>query len=161
VPRENHYYYLGGSNLMNISDQTRSNQDYAQPNRVDGLLGFVWGPLDFAVGSIRSAGGFRATVTPFYNHPIGSKLSLVAQGYDFGRNRTFNSKKFDKPVWDFGFMARINKFFGIGGRVEDVKMIKRYQTWANVTFEDKDLGYLFGIATFGAAGAKGRSKKSN
>ena len=158
VPRENHYYYLGGSNLMNVSDQSRTTQDYAQPNRVDGLLGFVWGPLDFAVGAIRSAGGARATVTPFYNNPIGSHFSVMAQAYDFGRNRTFNSKKFDKPVYDFGIMARVNKFFGIGGRVEDVAMLKRYQTWANITFEDKDLAYLFGIATFGAAGTKGRSK---
>jgi hypothetical protein len=31
--------------------------------------------------------------------------------------------------------------------------------WANVKWEDQDVAYLFGLATFGAEGSKGRSKK--
>ena len=162
VPRDGRYYYLGGSNLMNISDQRRTATDYAQANRADALLGFEWerwgGKFDLGVGVIRSGGGARVTVTPFQSHPVANKLSLMAQGYDFGRNRTVEGRKFKRAVWDFGFMARFNHFIGIGGRVEDVKEIKRYQSWINITFEDKDLSYLFGLATFGAAGTKGRSK---
>ncbi|MBI3551866.1 MAG: MCE family protein [Elusimicrobia bacterium] len=158
-PRDKRYYYLGGSNLMNVSDATRHGNDYTQANRVDGLMGWEWGPLDVAVGSIRSAGGARVTVTPFYKDSIGKHFSLLAQGYDFGRNRTINSRKFTHPEWDFGVMARINRFFGIGARVEDVQETKRGQAWANVMFEDQDIAYLFGMATFGAAGTKGRSKK--
>jgi phospholipid/cholesterol/gamma-HCH transport system substrate-binding protein len=161
-PREGRYYYVGGANLSNISDESRTTQDYAQPNRVDGLLGWQWqrwgGMLDVGVGVLRSAGGARVTVTPFYNHPIGSHFSFMAQGYDFTRNRTINGRRFTRPVWDFAVMARLNRVFGIGARVEDVNTIKRYQTWANITFEDKDIAYLFGIASFGAAGGKSRSK---
>lgn len=162
VPRDGRYYYIGGSNMMNISDQRRSTVDYAQANRADVLMGFEFekwgGKLDMAVGAIRSGGGARVTVTPFNNHPVGQKFSVMAQGYDFSRNRTIESRKFTRPVWDFGFMARFNRFIGIGGRVEDVKEIKRYQSWLNITFEDKDIAYLFGVAAFGASGTKGRSK---
>lgn len=160
-PREGRYYYVGGSNLENISDQRRSAYDYAQANRIDGLLGWQFKPaggmVDVAVGVIRSGGGARVTLTPFEKDPILGRFSVMAQGYDFGRNRIVNSRRFNRPVYDFGVLARISRYFGIGARVEDVKEIKRYQTWANVTFEDKDLSYLFGLATFGAAGKKGRS----
>ena len=158
VPRESRYYYLGGSNLGNISDATR-NDDYVQKNRIDALLGFVHGPFDLGVGVIRSGGGARLTVTPFYQDPIGQRFSVMAQGYDFGRDRTVNGFHFTHPEYDFGILARINKFFGIGARVEDVQETKRYQTWANLTFEDKDIAYLFGMVSFGAAGSKGRSKQ--
>jgi hypothetical protein len=32
-------------------------------------------------------------------------------------------------------------------------------SWANVKWEDQDIAYLFGLATFGAESSKGRSKK--
>ena len=117
------------------------------------------GPFDLGVGVIRSGGGARLTVTPFYQDPIGQRFSVMAQGYDFGRDRTVNGFHFTHPEYDFGILARINKFFGIGARVEDVQETKRYQTWANLTFEDKDIAYLFGMVSFGAAGSKGRSKQ--
>jgi len=158
VPREGHYYYVGGANLGNISDQPLHGPDYAQKNRVDGLIGWYSDWYDVGVGVIRSGGGARVTVTPFYTDPIGKRISLMAQAYDFGRNRVVESRVFNKPVYDFGILARINRFLGVGGRVEDVATIKRYQSWVNVNFEDNDIAYLFGMATFGAAGTKGRSK---
>lgn len=159
VPREGRYYYLGGSNLGSPSDARKKN-DFAQNNRVDGLLGFVKGPIDVGVGSIRSSGGARVTITPFYKDPIGKKFSFMAQAYDFGRDRTVNSYHYTHPEYDFGILARINRFFGLGLRVEDIQGTKRGQFWTNVTFEDKDISYLFGLASFGAAGTKGRSKSS-
>ncbi|MBI5630878.1 MAG: MCE family protein [Elusimicrobia bacterium] len=157
-PREGRYYYIGGSNLGNVSDERRGT-DYAQFNRVDALLGWERGPFDLAAGVIRSGGGGRLSVTPFYQHPIGKKFSLVAQGYDFGRNRVVQGRKFDHPQYDVGLLARINRYLGIGARVEDLQETKRYQSWVNVTFEDQDIAYLFGVISFGAAGTKGRSKK--
>ncbi len=159
-PREGRYYYVGGANLGNISDLPKGGHppDYAQKNRVDGLLGWYSPWYDVAVGVIRSGGGARVTLTPFYQDPIGKRFSLTAQAYDFGRNRVIESKVFDKPAYDVGLLARINKFFGVGARVEDLAETKRFQSWLNVSFEDQDIAYLFGLASFGAAGTKGRSK---
>ncbi|HAM34696.1 MAG TPA: hypothetical protein DEB40_02680 [Elusimicrobia bacterium] len=157
-PREGRYYYLGGANLANISDQNKQGSDYAEKNRVDALLGFEKGAFDLGVGVIRSGGGARLTVTPFYKDPIGKRLSIMAQGYDFSRNRVIAGRRFDHPRYDLGVLARVTRWLGIGARVEDVQELKTYQTWANIMFEDQDVAYLFGLATFGAAGTKGRSK---
>lgn len=159
-PREGRYYYVGGSNLANISDEKRGRHvDYSRPNKVDALLGWETGPLDFAVGVIRSGGGVRATLTPFHKDPLLGRLSVTAQGYDSGRNRVIEGRKFTKPQYDLGLLARVQKYVSLGARVEDVQEVPRYQTWAKVMFEDQDIAYLFGMASFGAAGSKGRSKK--
>ncbi|MBI3563884.1 MAG: MCE family protein [Elusimicrobia bacterium] len=159
-PREGRYYYGGVANIANLNDAPRGHQpDYTQPNRVDGLLGWELGPLDVAVGAIRSAGGARATVTPLYKDPFWGRFSVTAQAYDFGRNRVVNGKVFDKPAYDAGLLAKINDYVGLGARVEDIALVKRVMAWANVHFEDRDIAYMFGMATFGAAGTKGRSKK--
>ena len=157
VPREGRYYYIGGANIANVSDATRD-KDYVQKNRIDALLGFVYGPFDLGLGVLRSGGGARLTVTPFYRYAFGKRFSVMAQGYDFSRDRTINGRHFTHPEYDFAILARINRFFGVGGRVEDVQETKRYQTWANLTFEDKDIAYLVGVVSYGAASAKGQSK---
>lgn len=163
APRPGRYYYLGGSNLGNINDAPRpgADTDYAKKNLVDALLGFEGAWYDVGVGVIRSGGGARVSLTPLHKHPIGKRVSLVAQGYDFGRNRVIEGRTFDKPTYDVGVLARINRFFGVGARVEDIATIKRYQTWLKVTFEDNDVSYLFGLASFGAAGSRGRSKSGS
>ncbi len=159
-PREGRYYYVGGSNLANLNDAPRgSKPDYTQPNRVDALLGWELGPFDMAAGVIRSGGGGRLTVTPFKGDPFWGRFSLTAQAYDFGRNRTINAKVFDKPAYDAGFLTAISRFVGLGARIEDIAIAKRVMAWANIHFEDKDIAYMFGMATFGVAGTKGRSKK--
>jgi phospholipid/cholesterol/gamma-HCH transport system substrate-binding protein len=161
-PRENRYYYVGGSNLANVSDQPRSGHqpDYTQPNRIDGLLGWQVGAFDAAVGVIRSAGGARVTYTPFYKDPFWSRFSVVGQGYDFGRNRNIEGYQFNNPEFDAGLIAKVQKYVSLGARVEDITEKPRVMTWAKVMWEDKDLAYLFGLATFGAAGTKGRSKSN-
>lgn len=159
-PRDGKYYYVGGSNLANISDEKRGTRtDYVRPNKVDALLGWEKGSLDFAVGVIRSGGGARATVTPFYKDPFWGRLSVMAQGYDFGRNRNIEGRRFSKPQYDAGLIAKVHQYVSLGGRVEDIAEVPRYQTWAKVMFEDEDIAYLFGMVSFGAAGSKGRSKK--
>ncbi len=159
APRPGRYYYLGGANLGNVHDAIRRGTDYASPNRIDGLLGFEKGPFDLGIGVLRSAGGGRLTITPLYQSSFGRRFSIVAQGYDFGRNRVINGRQFTKPELDFGLLARITRWLGVGGRVEDVLEVPRYQTWANIMFEDRDVAYLFGLATFGSvAGASGGTK---
>ena len=154
APREGRYYYIGGSNLANLSDASTHGTDYVEKNRVDALLGFVRGPVDLGVGVIRSGGGVRLTVT----EPWWKRVSVLVQGYDFGRDRVVSGRHFAHPEYDFGIMARITRIFGLGARVEDVQELKSYQTTAKVMFEDQDVAYLFGLASFGAAGTKGRSK---
>jgi phospholipid/cholesterol/gamma-HCH transport system substrate-binding protein len=159
-PRDGRYYYGGISNVANLNDAPRGRHpDYTQPNRVDGLLGWETGAFDVAVGVIRSGGGARATVTPLYQDPFWGRFSLTAQAYDFGRNRTISAKVFDKPSYDAGIIGRISQYLGVGVRIEDIAVAKRVMSWANVRFEDQDVAYLFGLASFGAAGSKGRSKK--
>jgi phospholipid/cholesterol/gamma-HCH transport system substrate-binding protein len=158
-PRPGRYYYGGISNVANLNDAPRGHQpDYTQPNRVDGLLGWETGAFDVAVGAIRSAGGARVNYTPFYKDPLLGRVTIQAQAYDFGRNRTINAKFMNRPAYDVGVLARVSKYVGLGVRVEDIAEVKRVMTWANVKWEDQDVAYLFGLATFGAAGTKGRSK---
>ena len=159
-PREGRYYYGGISNVANLNDAPRGHQpDYTQPNRVDGLIGWDKGAFDIAVGAIRSAGGARVSYTPFYKDKFWGRLSLQAQAYDFGRNRTVNAKILNKPDYDAGLLVRVNKYVGVGARIEDIAETKRVMSWANVKWEDQDIAYLFGLATFGAESSKGRSKK--
>lgn len=158
-PREGRYYYVGGSNLGNESDAARG-VDYARKNRVDALLGFEWGGVDLGLGVLRSGGGGRLTYTPFKSDPFWGRFSVMGQAYDFGRNRVIEGRRFGKPSYDLGAMARLHRLVGVGARVEDVAEVPRYQSWVNVNFEDKDIAYLFGMVSFGAAGTKGRSKSN-
>ncbi len=156
-PRDDRYYYLGGANLGNDSDALRGN-DYAKKNRIDGLLGFKWGGVDLGVGILRSGGGARVTYTPFKDDPFWGRFSLLGQAYDFGRDRTVNSKHLKGAVVDLGALARVTKIVGVGVRGEDLGQNSRGQAWVNVMFEDKDLANLFGLVTFGSLGKKGRGK---
>ena len=157
-PREGRYYYVGGSNLGNISDAPRGH-DYQRLNTVDALLGWERDWFDAAVGVIKSAGGVRLSVKPFWKDKLLSRLSIFGQGYDFARNRTVDGKLMNHPEYDFGAQVRLHPVVGVGARVEDVQATKRYQTWVNVLWEDKDIAYMLGMVSFGAAGSKGRSKK--
>ena len=159
-PRDGRYYYVGGSNLANINDERRGTRvDYARPNQIDALLGWEKDWWNVGFGVIRSGGGARVSLTPFHKDPLLGRLTVDAQGHDFGRNRTIEGRKFTKPAYDFGAQVRVQKHVSLGGRVEDVAEVPRYQSWIKVMFEDTDIAYLFGMVSFGAAGSKGRSKK--
>lgn len=161
-PRPGKYYYVGGANLANISDERRTNRhvDYVQPNKVDALIGFENKWWDVSAGVIRSGGGARVRVTPFHSVPVLDRLSVEAQGYDFGRNRVIEGRRFDKPQYDVAARVKVQKHVSVGGRVEDLAEVPRYQSWVKVMFEDQDIAYLLGMISFGAAGTKGRSKSN-
>ncbi|MDE2293575.1 MAG: MCE family protein [Elusimicrobia bacterium] len=156
-PRADRYYYVGAENLGNPSDAVRAN-DFQQQNRIDALLGFKWPSIDLGVGVLRSGGGARLTYTPFEGDPFWGRFSVFGQGYDFGRDRIVNGRHMKGAEYDAGGMARLTKLVGIGARVDDISQVSRYQTWVNISFEDKDLANLFGLVSFGAAGKKGRGK---
>ncbi|MBI5201218.1 MAG: hypothetical protein HY925_06500, partial [Elusimicrobia bacterium] len=151
------YYYVGGSNLSSPSDDARG-IDYQRKNTVDALLGWDGKGWDVGVGVLRSGGGGRLKLTPFYDKPVLGKVSVIGEAYDFGRNRTVEGRRLDHPILAAGVFAQLHKFVGLGARVEDMQEVARYQTWVNVAFEDKDVAYLLGMVSFGAAGTKGRSK---
>ena len=159
-PREGRYYYVGGSNLANINDEKRgSKTDYARPNQIDGLIGFEkdWWDGQFLP---RARGGLaRGPPPPFNQPPIRGRRAGVAPGHDFGRNRIIEGRRFSKPAYDLGAQIKVQKHVSLGGRVEDIAEVPRYQSWLKVMFEDTDVAYLFGMVSFGAAGSKGRSKK--
>jgi phospholipid/cholesterol/gamma-HCH transport system substrate-binding protein len=159
-PRDGKYYYVGGANLANVSDDRRTSKyvDYVRPNKVDALIGWEGPQWDVAVGVLRSGGGARVKVRPFAGQPLLGRVSLIGQAYDFGRNRIIEGKRFDKPEYDAAVQVQVQKHVAIGGRVEDIAMVPRYQSWLHVSFEDQDIAYLLGMISFGAAGTKGRSK---
>lgn len=159
-PRDGKYYYVGGANLANISDDPRNSKhvDYVRPNKVDALIGWEGEWWNVGVGVLRSGSGARVTLRPFPKVPGLGRLSVTGQAYDFGRNRIINGKRFDKPEYDAALLMKVQKHVGLGARVEDLAMVPRYQTWLNVMFEDQDIAYLLGMISFGAAGTRGRSK---
>jgi hypothetical protein len=129
-PRDGRYYYVGGSNLANINDEKRgSRTDYAKPNQIDALIGWDRDWWDVGFGVIRSGGGARVTLTPFHKDPLLGRLSVVAQGHDFGRNRTIEGRKFTKPAYDFGAQIKVQKHVSIGGRIEDVQEVNVELVW--------------------------------
>lgn len=159
-PRPGKYYYVGGANLANVSDDARTARhvDYVRPNKVDALIGWEGDRWDVAAGVIRSGGGARVALRPFHGAPVLERVSFQAQAYDFGRNRVIAGRRFDKPQYDASALVRVQKHVSLGARVEDIVEVPRYQSWIKVMFEDQDIAYLLGMISFGAAGTKGRSK---
>ncbi|MBI4056768.1 MAG: hypothetical protein HY399_04390 [Elusimicrobia bacterium] len=155
-PREGRYYYLGGANLGNPSDEPRA-LDYERKNLVDARLGWIVGPLEFYAGLIRSAGGIGFRYKPFYTIDILDRIVLLGEGYDFLRNRTIAGRRFDHAEYDAGGELILHRMLSVGIRVQDLQETKRTQYTVRVTFEDKDIAYLLGLITFCAAGTKGRS----
>ncbi len=160
-PREGRYYYIGVENA-GVTNNKINPRDFEKQNTIDGLLGWTTGSLDLAAGIIRSAGGVRLTWTPFYKSSSwANRVSLFGQSYNFNRNIIINGVHFDQPETDVGALTRITKWLSLGWRVDDVSTAeRRFEAWLHVPFEDKDVAYLFGLATFGAAGAKARSSNN-
>jgi phospholipid/cholesterol/gamma-HCH transport system substrate-binding protein len=157
-PREGRYYYVGIENAGLTSNKV-SPLDFGKPNTVDGLLGWTTGAFDLAAGVIRSAGGVQLTWTPFYKSSTwANRFSFMGRSYNFNRNVIINGVHFNQPETDVGALTRITKWLSLGWRVDDVSTAeRRFEAWLHVPFEDRDIAYLFGLATFGAAGAKARS----
>ena len=143
------YYSAGISNLGNKNNLPKNDKDYRDYNLLDARLGIYneWG--DLAVGMIRGSGGVRAAVKPFYKADefIIKNFTLYGEATDFGRNRIINNRMFNKPFYALGAQAWINKNVAINFRYNDIAEASAFQIGANLSFEDKELASLLGLAT--------------
>lgn len=147
-PREGRYYYLGGANMINTKDTARGT-DYEVMNTVDAQLGWEVGKFDLYAGVLRGSGGFGARWAPFLNSKW-DRISFLVEGSEFTRNRDIKGRLFNKPRWDVGAMAKVNKYVSAGARFSDLAETSRVNLTTRLIFEDKDIAYLFGFATLGA-----------
>ncbi len=156
VPRPWRYYYLGVSNMTNPSDLPRG-PDFERKNTIDARLGWVKeNAYDVYAGLIRGGGGVGIKVHPLPNVDGLRRVSLVAEAYDFLRNRVINGRTFSSPEYDVGTEVQVHRLVSVGARVQDLAETTRFETQVNVTFEDKDIGYLLGLLTFGSTTAVGK-----
>ncbi|MDD2804982.1 MAG: MlaD family protein [Elusimicrobiales bacterium] len=147
-PREKRYYYLGGANMINTKDTARG-VDYEVMNTVDAQLGWEVGKFDLYAGVLRGSGGFGARWSPFLNSKW-DRISFLVEGSEFTRNRDIKGRLFNKPRYDVGADAKLNKYISAGARVSDLAEASRVNFTTRLIFEDKDIAYLFGFASLGA-----------
>ncbi len=157
-PREGRYYYLGANNIISTKDKI-AGVDYEKNNAVDAQLGWEVGAFDMYAGILRGTGGAGVRWRPFFNSKW-DKFTLLAEGSEFDRNRVIKGRRFDDPRFDAGVMYSFNKYVSAGMRLNDMLETKMVDYSASVAFEDKDISYLFGLISFGSAGAKGRSSSN-
>jgi phospholipid/cholesterol/gamma-HCH transport system substrate-binding protein len=157
-PRDGRYYYLGANNMISTKDKI-SGTDYETNNTIDAQLGWEISDFDLYAGILRGTGGAGVRWKPF--HGAGwDRITLLAEGSDFNRNREVKGRLFDNPRFDTGVTYSLNKYVSTGIRLNDIAETKVFDYTANVAFEDKDISYLFGLITFGSAGSKGRSSSN-
>jgi len=147
-PREKRYYYLGAANMINTKDTARGT-DYEVMNTVDAQLGWEVGKFDLYAGVLRGSGGFGARWAPFLNTKW-DRIAFLVEGSEFTRNRDIKGRLFNKPRYDAGVDARVNKYISAGMRLNDMLETKRVNLTTRLIFEDKDIAYLFGFASLGA-----------
>ena len=149
VPGNGYTYYSAGvANLGNKDNMPKNNKDFRDYNQIDARLGVYnqWG--DLAVGMIRGSGGVRVAVKPFYkaNNFMVKNFALYGEATDFGRNRVINGRLFNKPFYAVGAQAWINKNVALNVRYNDIAEASALQIGANLSFEDKELASLLGLA---------------
>ena len=151
VPGNGYTYYSAGiANLGNRDNLPKNNEDYrGKPNQIDARFGVYneWG--DLAVGLIRGAGGIKATVKPFFKagNFIVKNFSIYGEATDFGRNRVINGRLFNKPFYAAGAQLWFNKNFALSARYNDIAEASAFQIGGSVSFEDKELASLLGLAS--------------
>jgi len=149
VPGNGYTYYSAGvANLGNKDNMPKNNRDFRDYNQIDVRLGVYNQWADLAVGMIRGSGGVRAAVKPFYkaNNFIVKNFALYGEATDFGRNRVINGRLFNKPFYAVGAQAWINKNVALNVRYNDIAEASALQIGANLSFEDKELASLLGLA---------------
>lgn len=147
-PREHRYYYLGAANVVNTKDTARGTS-YEVSNTVDAQLGWEVGDFDLYAGALRGSGGAGARWRPFMNSRW-DRITLLAEGSEFTRNRDIKGRLFNKPRFDAGVDVKVNKYISAGARLNDMAETGRLNLTTRLIFEDKDIAYLFGFATLGA-----------
>ncbi len=147
-PRESRYYYLGANNMLNTKDRI-SGTDYETNNSIDAQLGWELGSFDLYAGILRGTGGAGARWRPFMNSKW-DRITLLAEGSDFNRDRVVKGRRFDDPRLDAGVTYTVNRYISTGVRLNDIAETKMLDYTASVAFEDKDIAYLLGLASLGS-----------
>jgi hypothetical protein len=97
---------------------------------------------------IRGSGGAVLELKPFFTAGSGFLSNLAAYGEftDFGRNRVINGKLFDAPDISAGVKLNLSKNINLGVRYDDIIENAGFQLSGGVSFEDKELASLLGLA---------------
>lgn len=142
------YYRVGIADMGNRDNLPRNDKDFrGDPNQIDARLGLYNQWADIAVGMVRGSGGAVVSLKPFYNTQTPLRnISVYGEGTDFGRNRVINNRLFDKPNLALGASADITKNIALGVRYDDMLEAGSLQFTGTLTFEDKELASLLGIA---------------
>ena len=156
-PGEGRYYYLGGANIINMRDRVRS-ADYETMNTIDAQLGWELKGFDLYAGALRGAGGAGVKYRPFYGDPKWDRFRFLFEAADLSRHRVIKGRFFDSPRYDAGMEFILNPYVSAGVRVNDLAQVKRVNYTAHVIFEDKDISYLLGLASFSGSGSKAKGK---
>ncbi len=151
VPRNSFMYYRAGiSDMGNRDNLPKNDKDYrGKPNKIDFRLGLYNKWADLNVGMIRGSGGAVLSLKPFYMsdiYPI-KNFYVYGEGTDFGRNRVINGRMFDKPDVSIGAGTWATKNIGVGVRYDDMLETKTFQATMSLSFEDKELAGLLGLAS--------------
>lgn len=151
VPRNSFMYYRAGiSDMGNRDNLPKNDKDFrGKPNKIDFRLGLYNKWADLNVGMIRGSGGAVLSLKPFYMseiYPI-KNFYVYGEGTDFGRNRVINGRMFDKPDVSIGAGTWATKNIGVGVRYDDMLETKTFQATMNLSFEDKELAGLLGLAS--------------
>ncbi|MEI7482134.1 MAG: MlaD family protein [Elusimicrobiota bacterium] len=152
-PRAGRYYYLGGSNIINTKDQSRG-ISYDTKNTIDAQLGWEIKGFDLYAGALSGAAGFGVKYRPFNTDPKWDRFRFLFEASDFSRRRMIKDRFFDTPRYDAGVEFLLTSYISAGVRVNDLQRTKRVNYTVHVMFEDKDISYLLGLASFGGAGKK-------
>jgi phospholipid/cholesterol/gamma-HCH transport system substrate-binding protein len=148
VPKPGKFYFLGGNNLGKRRDRREPGADLERRNTITALMGKDFGPATLYAGVIRSAGGAGVRLRPIpAAHSWSSRLELLAEGYDFGRDEVVQGVELDAPVYNVGVRVGVVKRpeVWLGAMVEDAAERKNVNAHLNVAFKDEDIGYLLGL----------------
>jgi hypothetical protein len=77
-----------------------------------------------------------------------NRLELLAQGFDFGRDAIIKGRHFDEPNYTAGARFKLNQWLTAGVQKEDIAETGHLHGALNLSFEDKDIAYLFGFVSF-------------
>lgn len=142
------YYYAGASNIINIKNKPRG-VSYELKNTVDAYIGWDYPNWGFYFGAIRSSGGFGLKYKIIDLEK--NSLFLETEANEFSRNRKINSRSFNDARYDIALRYNHTPGFSATLKLTDILEVKRIMLSTRITFEDKDLAHLLGLAGGGSA----------
>jgi len=133
-PKETKFYYISVNNVVS-EDQK---QGYVEKSNTFslGIGGSFYDKFVLYGGLIRSSGGFGIRIFPLGYKP--KLLEIGTEVYNFSKTK-------DWPGIDLSLRLRLAKWLYVGSRYEDIQYTKALNASLNISFEDEDVAYLFGL----------------